>query len=94
MPETAPDISKAFNVLTQLFGNVSRVLAFQKKKLADPDDSAIDAPCLKMQWLMNIKPIMDEYLRIGESGDAKMYCYAFSVSSIGELINAFPAIMR
>ena len=97
VPETTTDISTAFNVLTQLYGNVSRVLAFQKKKLADlgnfPDDSAIDAPRLKMQWLMNIKQIMEEYLRIGDSGDAKMYCEAFSVSSIGQFINAFPASM-
>ena len=85
-------------MLTQLFGNVSRVLAFQKKIIADlgnlPDDSAIEASRLKMQWLMNIKQIIEEYLRIGESGDAKMYCDAFSVSSIGEFINAFPALMR
>ena len=97
VPETTSDVITAFNVLSQLYGNVSRVLAFQKKKLAElgtfPDDSSKDAPRLKMQWLMNMKQIMEEYLRIGDSGDSKMYCEAFSVSSIGQFINAFPASM-
>ena len=35
VPETTADITTAFTVLTQLYGNVSRVLAFQQKKLAE-----------------------------------------------------------
>ena len=34
VPETTSDITEAFRIFTELYGNVSRVLAFQKKKLA------------------------------------------------------------
>ena len=46
-----------------------------------------------MQWLMDIKQIMEEYIKIGDSGDTRMFCEAFSVSSIGQFINAFPLSM-
>ena len=97
VPETTKDITEAFDILKQLYGNVSRVLAFQKKKLSElgafPTDSTMDTPRKKMQWLMDIKQIMQEYIKIGDSGDARMFCEAFSVSSIAQFINAFPPSM-
>ena len=97
VPETTTDITEAFKILTGLYGNVSRVLAFQKKKLADlgafPSESEVDGPRKKMQWLMDIKQIIQEYINIGDSGDTRMFCEAFSVSSIGQFINAFPQHM-
>ena len=97
VPETTVDVQQAIKVLTQMYGNVSRVLAFQKKKLSElgPFPADIDGtnPRKKMQWLMDIKQIMLEYVRIGDSEDTRMFCEAFSVSSIGQFINAFPPNM-
>ena len=97
VPETTLDITEAFSKLTQLYGNVSRVLAFQKKKLSGlglfPSDTDADSPRKKMQWLMDISEIIQEYIKIGDSGDSRMFCEAFSVSSVGQFINAFPQSM-
>ena len=97
VPETTLDITTAFARLTDLYGNVSRVLAFQKKKLSElgtfPSDSSADSPRKKMQWLMDIKQIIEEYIKLGDSGDSRMFCEAFSVSSVGQFINAFPPTM-
>ena len=97
VPETTLNVHIAFTRLSQLYGNVSRVLAFQKKKLAEmgpyPSDNTLDSPRKKMQWLMDIKQIMEEYIKIGDSGDTRMFCEAFSVSSIAQFINAFPLSM-
>ena len=97
VPDTTVDVKEAFKVLNQMYGNVSRVLAFQKKKLAElgpfPADLDGSNPRKKMQWLMDIKQIMLEYIKIGDSEDVRMFCEAFSVSSIGQFINAFPPNM-
>ena len=97
VPETTSDITEALRILTDLYGNVSRVLAFQKKKLAQlgsfPSDTDVESPKKKMQWLMDIKQIIQEYINIGDSGDTRMFCEAFSVSSVGQFINAFPPSM-
>ena len=65
VPDTTVDVKEAFKVLNQMYGNVSRVLAFQKKKLAElgpfPADLDGSNPRKKMQWLMDIKQIMLEY---------------------------------
>ena len=77
VPEKTTDISTAFATLSQLYGNVSRVPAFQKKKLAElgsfSSDTTVDSPRKKMQWLMDIKLIMEEYIKIGDSGDSRMF---------------------
>ena len=46
-----------------------------------------------MQWLMDIQQIIQEYIKIGDSGDTRMFCEAYSVSSIGQFVNAFPESM-
>ena len=97
VPDTTSDITAAFSKLAQLYGNVSRVLAFQKKKLSElgpfPSGSDQDIPRRKMQWLMDIQQIIQEYIKIGDSGDTRMFCEAYSVSSIGQFVNAFPESM-
>ena len=95
VPDTTPDIFAAFNKLTQLYGNDSRVLAFQKKKLSElgPYPSGTDNPRKKMEWLMDIQQILQEYIKLGDSGDSRMFCEAFSISSVAQFINAFPQSM-
>ena len=95
VPDTTPDIFAAFNKLTQLYGNDSRVLSFQKKKLSElgPYPSGTDNPRKKMEWLMDIQQILQEYIKLGDSGDSRMFCEAFSISSVAQFINAFPQSM-